>query len=157
MAKEPNIAKRLLEVIPHSMTRIRAEVRSCIPGRLSVPDFRILGSIYLGRNLIGDIARHHGVSQPSLSRSVGGLIQSGLVERVKKSADRRQVPLKLTKKGEALFLEVTEAAELHLLRRISLLDTQSCKRLSDGLDQLEKLFMIHHRNHSRTVIKKSTR
>ena len=144
MYDELTIAKRLLEAIPQSMARIRAEMRSCIPRELTVPDFRILGSIVRGKNLVGDIARYHGVSQPAMSRSVDGLVQSGLIERSKKSPDRRQSPLKLTPKGAALFRRVTKAAERRLSKKVSGLDDKKREALLYGLAQLENIFLPEH-------------
>ncbi|MCL5277468.1 MAG: MarR family transcriptional regulator [Deltaproteobacteria bacterium] len=144
MYDELTIAKRLLETIPQSMARIRAEIRSCIPRELTVPDFRILGSIVRGKNLVGDIAWHHGVSEPSMSRSIDGLVQSGLVERSKESPDRRQSPLKLTPKGAALFRRVTKAAERRLSKKVSGLDGKRREALLRGMAQLEKIFLPEH-------------
>ncbi len=132
--------KRLLEVIPQSMARIRTEIRSCIPGNLSVPDFRILGSIMRGRNLVSDIARHHGVSQPSMSRSIEGLVRSGLVERGSGASDRRQAPLRLTNKGAALYRKITAAAEQRLHAQVARLDDKTRRALLDGMAGLEQLF-----------------
>lgn len=153
MRDELTIAKRLLEVIPPSMARIRLEMRSCIPRELSVPDFRILASIVRGKNLVSDIARHHGVSQPSMSRSVDGLVKSGLIERSRESADRRQAPLKLTSKGTTLFRKITIAAEHNLSKKVSLLDYKSRRALLDGMIQLEKLFSLEHKTASEAIKK----
>jgi DNA-binding MarR family transcriptional regulator len=142
--------KRLLEVIPQSMARIRTEIRSCVPANLSVPDFRILGSITRGRNLVSDIARDHGVSQPSMSRSIENLVRSGLVERARGSSDRRQAPLRLTRAGEALFRKITAAAEQLLRARVSRLDEKTRQALLDGMAGLEALFMPDHRKNSGT-------
>jgi DNA-binding MarR family transcriptional regulator len=142
MQNEAKIAKRLLEIIPLSMARVRAEMRSCIPGDLSVPHFRILGSIIRGRTLINEIAQHHGVSQPSMSRSVETLVRRGLIERSHDAADRRQFPLRLTKMGIALFNKIKTAAENRLSKKVSMLDSKSRKALLQGLNELEGLFSI---------------
>ena len=136
-------AKRLLEIIPLSMSRVRAEMRSCIPGDLSVPHFRILGSIVRGKTLANEIAQHHGVSQPSMSRSVNSLVRRGLIERSRKSADRRQTPLRLTKKGAALFRKIKTATENRLSQKVLTMDSKSRNALLQGLAELEKLFSIN--------------
>lgn len=140
MQNETTIAKRLLEVIPSSMSRVRAEIRSCVPRELSVPHFRILGSIMRGRTLISEIARHHGVSQPSMSRSVDALVKRGFIERIPGARDRRQAPLRLTKKGVVIFNKITRAAEIKLSHKVSRLNTKSHEALLQGLIELERLF-----------------
>ncbi len=143
MHNELKTAKRLLEIIPLSMARVRAEMRSCIPANLSVPHFRILGSIMRGKTLVNEIAQHHGVSQPSMSRSVDSLVKRGLIERSHESEDRRQTPLRLTKKGSGLFRKIKTATERRLSRRILILDSKSRNALLQGLDELEKLFSMN--------------
>ncbi len=137
-----SIAKRLLEVVPQSMARIRTEMRTCIPRGMTVPDFRILGSIARGKTLVSDIARHHGVSQPSMSRSVDGLVRSGFVERGRESSDRRQAPLRLTPKGLALYRKVARSAARRLGESISGLDHDGRAALLRGMTELEKLFSL---------------
>ena len=143
MQNELRIAKRLLETIPLSMARLRMEMRSSVPPDLSVPHFRILGSVIRGKTLVNEIAQHHGVSQPSMSRSVNSLVKRGLIERSRKSADRRQTPLRLTKKGTALFRKIKMATENRLSQKVMTMDSKSRNALLQGLAELEKLFSIN--------------
>ena len=142
MQNELRIAKRLLETIPLLMARLRTEMRSSVPSDLSVPHFRILGSIMRGKTLINEIAQYHGVSQPSMSRSVNSLVKRGFILRGHEAADRRQSPLVLTKKGRKLFHKIKAAAENRLSKKISLLDSRRRNALLQGLDELESLFIV---------------
>jgi DNA-binding MarR family transcriptional regulator len=117
-----------------------------VPDGLSIPNFRIMRSIVRGRTLVSGIARHHGVSQPSMSRSVDALVKQGFIERSREASDRRQAPLKLTKKGGLLMNKVIRSAENRLSRRIKNLDAASRKGLLTGLDSLEKFFSIQYDN-----------
>ena len=141
MYSDLRIAKRLLEAIPLFMARLRTEMRSSVPSDLSVPHFRILGSIIRGKTLINEIAQYHGVSQPSMSRSVSSLVKRGFIERSHETADRRQSPLRLTKKGLVLFHKIKAATENRLSKKLSLLDAKRRKALLRGLDELESLFL----------------
>lgn len=145
MKNELKTAKRILEVIPLSMARVRTEMRSCIPGDLSVPHFRILSSIVRGKTLVNEIAQHHGVSQPSMSRSIDNLVKRGLIERSHESVDRRQTPLRLTKKGSALFHRIKAATENRLSQKVLTMDSASRNALLQGLDELEKLFLVKNK------------
>lgn len=141
MDSDLRIAKRLLEAIPLFMARLRTEMRSSVPSDLSVPHFRILGSIIRGKTLINEIAQYHGVSQPSMSRSVSSLVKRGFIERSHETADRRQSLLRLTKKGLVLFYKIKAATENRLSKKLSLLDAKRRKALLRGLDELESLFL----------------
>ncbi len=143
MQNELRIAKRLLETIPLSMARLRMEMRSSVPPDLSVPHFRILGSVIRGKTLVNEIAQHHGVSQPSMSRSVNSLVKRGLIERSHTSSDRRQTPLGLTKKGAVLFRKIKTATESRLGQKVLTMDSKSRNALLQGLAELEKLFSIN--------------
>lgn len=144
MKKEPAIAKRLLEVVPLFTSRIRSEIRSCVPGKLSIPHFRIMRSIIRGRTLVSEIAQHHGVSQPSMSRSVDALVRRGFIERSRQESDRRQAPLALTRKGKVLMNKIIKSTESRLSRRIRALSTQRQKMLLSALSSLEDFFSIEY-------------
>jgi DNA-binding MarR family transcriptional regulator len=133
-------AKRLLEVVPALTARIRAEIRSCIPDGFSFQHFRILRSIMHGRNFVGEIAQHQGVSQPSMSRSIDSLVKRGFVERGGRLGDRRKAPLRLTKKGRFIIDKIIKSTESRLGDKISRLDAGDRKMLEQGLFELEKFF-----------------
>lgn len=134
------VAKRVLEVIPLSMARIRTEMRAASPSDLSVPQYRILGSILRGRNLAGEIAKHQGVSQPAMSKMIDSLVEKGLIRRDTQGKDRRRIPLLLTPEGEELFLKIRRTAQQELSRHTGQLNARDRKELLQGLAQLERIF-----------------
>jgi DNA-binding MarR family transcriptional regulator len=134
------LARKILDVIPQSMARIRTEMRAASPADLSVPQYRILGSIYRGRNLAGAIAKHQGVSQPAMSKMIEALVEKSLIRRDTQSKDRRQVPLLLTDEGEALFLKIRRSAQQEIGRRTVKLNARDRKELLQGLRLLESFF-----------------
>ncbi len=135
-----DLAKKILETIPPAMGKIRMEMRAASPADLSHPQYRILGSIYRGRNLAGEIARHQGVSQPAMSKMVDTLVEKGLIRRDTQGKDRRRIPLQLTPEGEALFLRIRRAAIQELSRQTTSLTARDRKELMQGLAVLDKFF-----------------
>jgi len=140
--REMKLAKRVLEVIPPSMAKIRLQMRASSPRDVSVPQFRILGSIFRGRNLIGEMAKHLGVSQPATSKMVDALVEKGFVVRDPRSKDRRQIPLNLTITGNQFYLKIRQLAQVNMSRRIEQMTRAEHLALEKGLDQIEKLFAI---------------
>ncbi len=139
----PNrLAKLILQVVPPSMMRIRSEMRANNPSNLTIPQFRIIANISHGRNTITEIAKHHGVSSPAMSKMVDGLVKKGLIERVESSEDRRQVALRLTTKGQALFKKIRRQTQLRLCTKIEKLSVADRKVLRAGLQQLAKVFRL---------------
>jgi DNA-binding MarR family transcriptional regulator len=130
------------------MARIRTEMRAASPSDLSVPQYRILGSIYRGQNLAGEIAKHQGVSQPAMSKMIEALVEKGWVRRAvaadgspQQGQDRRRVPLQLTHEGETLYTRIRRIAQKELSRKTSQLSAKDRQELLRGLEQLEKVFV----------------
>ncbi len=140
MKSNTDLGKRLLEVIPPLMHQIRIEVRASAKKELTIPQFRILAHIQLGVKHVSQIAELHGVSQPSMSKMVEGLVKRGLIKRAPHSSDRRQIVLELTGKGKALYEKVKIAAQKNLNVNLINLSTNERTKLSQALDLIAKTF-----------------
>src|SRR5665811_1134644 len=93
-------ARQILEAVPMVMAVIRTEIRSHRGSELSVPQFRVL--IFLNRHKgasLSDIAEHLGLTPPSMSKMIDGLLARNMVTRQMHSEDRRCVALALTALG----------------------------------------------------------
>jgi DNA-binding MarR family transcriptional regulator len=105
-------AREVLEVIPSVMRYIRAEVRRHRTHDLSVPQFRALG--FINRNpgtQLSALAEHLGLTPPSASKLVDGLVRRQLVERQPSSTDRRCITLHLTLAGKTLIQASYQASQ----------------------------------------------
>jgi MarR family transcriptional regulator for hemolysin len=97
------VARQILEVIPSAMRLIRMEMRRRRGADLTVPQFRSL--IFLQRNpgsALRQLADHLGLTPPTVSKMIDGLVARSLIERPDSPADRRRVELRLTARGNAL-------------------------------------------------------
>ena len=111
MATTPNVcAQEILEVVPQVMRAIRAELRRHRTADLSVPQFRTLAFIDRNANAsLSDVTEHIGLTLPSISKIVDGLVTRKLVTRQTDPTDRRRMTLALTRSGQTA-LEVSRAA-----------------------------------------------
>ena len=103
-------AREVLEVVPQVMRAIRAELRRHRTADLSVPQFRTLN--FIGRKpeaSLSEAAGYIGLTLPSMSKIVDGLVTRKLVARQTDPADRRRMTLVLTKSGQTA-LEASRAA-----------------------------------------------
>jgi DNA-binding MarR family transcriptional regulator len=146
---EPNeIAKKLMDIIPPSMGWIRTEMRSAMDSmskeEVTVPQFRILASIFRGRNVACDIAKHQGISQAAMSKMIDNLVAKGFVDREPNENDRRHFHLVLTSAGDSFFKKARKSAQAHLKEQISHLEEADRRDLEKGLIALEKLFQSAH-------------
>ena len=143
MAEAIEIAKKLMDIVPPAMHWIREEMRSESSNsedELSVPQFRIMASIYRGRNVASEIAKHHGISQAAMSKMIDSLVARKFVEREANENDRRHFHLNLTVEGRSFFQKTKSFAQSNLEKQITCLNKNERESLSDGLLVLEKLF-----------------
>ena len=133
-------AAAILETVPLVMREIRRQMRSQMGPEISVPLFRIMG--YLSRHpgaSLTDVADHMGLTPPSVSKMVDGLVERGLVLRVAATEDRRRIELALTPAGSDLL----GAAYTHTKKQISkMLEALESEELLQLIECLNKLHSI---------------
>ena len=104
-------AREILDVTPNIIQAIRVQMRAQHHHDLSVPQFRTLA--FLSRHpgsSLSAVAEHIGLTLPTMSVLIEGLVQRGLVDRVADVRDRRRVLLTLTPEGKLLHAQALDAA-----------------------------------------------
>ena len=102
--KPDEVAQVVLEVVPQVMQHLRAEMRRRRGPEISVLQLRALA--YLRRNpgaTLSSLADHVGLTLPSMSSQVSGLVARNLIDRSVSAADRRFITLRLTELGSSLL------------------------------------------------------
>jgi DNA-binding MarR family transcriptional regulator len=141
------LAREFLEIVPQTMWSIRAEVRNAAKKKkarqaLSVTQVRVLALLHAGRSRTvtnGELAERIGLSAPSMSRLVDGLVRRGFVTRRPQARDRRQVALALSSSGLRYFLAIRKTVEATFSRHFASLDPERAEALSRGLRILAEL------------------
>ncbi len=136
-----NAAHELIEVIPMVMQELRAEVRRQRGSDLSVLQIRVL--VFLNRNPgspLSAVADHVGLTLPSMSSQISGLVARGLIERSVSAADRRYVTLTLTKDGHRVLDSALHSAEASMAEALADLSGGERRLLLDALHLLRRLF-----------------
>jgi DNA-binding MarR family transcriptional regulator len=106
-------AARLLTALAPRLNRaMRGQVRP--KAGLSMPQFILLRALRHGPLPAGQLAQRFGVSRPTITRTVDGLVKKGLVERHIEPADRRVAMIALTAAGQLLHESTEQAAEEYL-------------------------------------------
>lgn len=134
-------AHEVLEMTPLIMRAIRAEMRRQRGLDLSVPQFRTLAylSYYQGASL-SDAAEFIGLTLPSMSKLVDGLVARQLVTRELAASDRRRVTLALTPAGQATFQATRAATQAFLARRLAELPAEERAVVTQAMQILRPLF-----------------
>jgi len=135
------LARQILDVVPLVMRAIRKEMRSHRASDLSIVQFRSLAHIsHFPGSSLSDLADHLGLTPPSTSSLVDGLVERGLVSRRERETDRRRVSLSLTESGQALFDQARSGAQQRFSELFAGLSPEECAQLTAALNSLEKIF-----------------
>jgi DNA-binding MarR family transcriptional regulator len=101
---------------------------------VSFPQIHAMRYIWLHKNvLMGDLAEGLAISYPSATNMVKRLEKQGLVERVINPSDRREVQVKLTKRGVELTEQMEQERIARLQRFLSCMEESDRQALLHGL------------------------
>lgn len=134
-------ARELMEATPQLMQFLREEMRAGRNPDLTVPQFRCL--VWLSRHPgcgLGEAAEGVGLSDPSMSKLVDGLVRRGLATRAPGQEDRRRVALDLTAAGAGLLAECRAGAAQAFARRLAGLPAAELAQVAATLRTLRALF-----------------
>ncbi len=134
-------AQAILEVVPTITQAIRVEMRAHRQLDLSVPQFRTLA--FLKRNpgsSLSAAAEFIGLTLPTMSVLVEGLVQRGLVQRTPDLRDRRRVHLSLTVEGLSLHAGAVAGAETGLVELLAPLSMADRDAIVHALALLQPVF-----------------
>jgi DNA-binding MarR family transcriptional regulator len=138
MKKYSDLAKQCFDLAPQLIRLTKTEIQTVASGKLTHPQYRILANIRRGLNTVGEIAKNHGVAQPTMSKMVEGLVSKGIVQRVSSASDRRQIILELTREGQELFTQTRKSAEVNLSKKLKKINVKELQKLEQAFIYLEK-------------------
>lgn len=134
-------ARAVLEVVPLVMRNVRSEMQRNQTLELSVPQFRTLK--YLDRHpgaSLSNVTEHIGLTLPSMSKLIDGLVTRGLVTRKTHAGDRRRVTLALTPEGRALLRSAYACAQVALAQKLETLSPNDRAAVTRAMRILHPLF-----------------
>ena len=135
-------ARELMDTAPKIMQSIRIEMRRGRGADLSIPQFRTLRFIQRSPNSsLSDLANHLGLTLPSVSKLVDGLVKQELVSRQESAADRRYITLMLTQNGESIVDSARASAQANLAEILSCLSNDELKTIHQAMEMLFPLFV----------------
>jgi len=96
-----------------------------------------LRQIARGPSTMSELARHKGVSLPTISKSVDMLVRRGWVERFVDDTDRRQTLVRLTASGRRVLAETRRRIELRLEDKLATLTPDQRERAAASLQTVK--------------------
>lgn len=141
------VADEILDIVPTIMRVIRAEMQNQRSEDLTVPQFRTL--LFISRkpgSSLLTVANHLGLTPPTVSKMVEGLVLKQLIMREISSKDRRKVTMKLTCQGELVLEKVRYGTQIRLSEILSPLTQEEGEMLLQSLHFLRPLFISGNDN-----------
>jgi len=135
MAKSDATARDLLKVTLLLMRRLGARLRQ---GEKPIEPAHvgILMRLELGPCSLSELAAHQVVRLPTMSKSVGLLVERGWVQRRIPENNRRQTMVSLTAEGRRVLETMHRRAERHVTEILSSLAAAERKHVQTGLEIL---------------------
>ena len=134
-------AREVLDVVPLAARVIRKQLREHGTQFLSVPQFRTL--LFISRNKgasLSEVADHIGLTLPSMSTLIDGLVTRNFVIRRTHQDDRRRMDLTLTERGETTLQSARKATEEYLKGRLSRLSEAERGTVVRGMRITRRVF-----------------
>jgi DNA-binding MarR family transcriptional regulator len=137
---DDQLAEQMLQVVPLIMAAIRAEVRRHREDDLSLAQYRVLVFLRDKRDVsLSAVAEHIGLSLPSMSKMVDGLVARGFVSRTEAQGDRRRLALCLTDAGVVTVEGALAATQAALAQTAAGMDAAQRERAFEGLEALRSM------------------
>jgi len=133
-------AREVLDAVPPVVWFLRREFRAFRKG-LSLTQVRTMSLIQRqpAANL-SVVAEFLGVSLPTASRIVQGLVSAGLLTRRGSTADRRQLALVITPEGDALLQTAWDGTQSRLQEQLQNLNPDQQQALAQAMGVLKEIF-----------------
>jgi DNA-binding MarR family transcriptional regulator len=106
---------------------------------LEIPEWRVIATVGPARSCtaqhIADTTRMH---KTRVSRAIAHLVKRELVERASNADDRREMELRLTAAGRAMYAELVPLALDRERALLSCLNEEEIRAFTEGLERLEE-------------------
>ena len=134
-------AHEILDGVPMVFRVIRAELRKYGAKEMSVPQYRTLAFVYRNEGAsLSEVCDHIGLTLPTMSALVDGLVARGLVNRRTDREDRRRMTLTLTEPGRARLQSARAATMAYLEERLRQLSASDRATITLAMRMLRELF-----------------
>jgi len=135
-------AHELMDTAPQIMQLIRVEMRHGRGSVISIPQFRSLAFVQRHPDSsLSSLAEHLGLTLPSVSKLVDGLVKQKLITRQESMADRRRLTLMLTQIGASIVDSARAGAQTSLAKRLEKLSEVELETVCQAMQILRPIFV----------------
>jgi MarR family transcriptional regulator for hemolysin len=134
-------AQDLMDTAPQVVQAIRVEMRRGRGADISIPQFRTMRFIQsCSDSSPSHLAEHLGLTLPSVSKLVDGLVKQKLVTRKGSPTDRRKSILVLTQTGESIVDSARANARTNLAKKMKQLSESDLQTVLQAMTILRPIF-----------------
>ena len=134
-------ARGVLETVPLVMRVIRGQLRKHGARELSVPQFRTLNFLSGHRGAsLSEVAEHIGLTLPSMSTLIDGLVTRNFAVRRTHADDRRRMTLELTERGQSTLRIARDATQDYLAEQLQSLSSEDRNTVTKSMRILRSTF-----------------
>jgi len=137
-------ALQLGHFVPFRLNRLAAEVSEHLAGvyrerfGLDVPEWRVMATVGPEKGCTAQyIAGSTRMHKTRVSRAIAHLEDRGLMARVARASDRREMELRLTKAGQRMYAELVPLALERERSLLGCMNKEQLRAFVAGLDRLE--------------------
>ena len=135
-------ARELMDTAPQIVQSIRVEMRRGRGSDISIPQFRTLRFIQLNPDSsLSHLAEYLGLTLPSVSKLVDGLVKQKLITRKESTADRRKLILMLTQAGASIVDSARAGAQTNLAKKLGSLSDSELEIVCQAMQVLHPIFV----------------
>jgi len=133
--------RELMDTAPQIIQVIRVEMRRGRGADISIPQFRTMR--FIQRNpdsSLSNLAEHLGLTLPSVSKLIDGLVKQKLVVRQASTTDRRCLILALTQAGASIVNSALASAQSNLAKNLGSLSDADLETIHRAMILLRPIF-----------------
>lgn len=146
-------ARELMETAPQIMQSIRGEMRRGHGSDISIPQFRTLRFVqHNPDSSLSNLAEHLGLTLPSVSKLVDGLVKQKLINRQESTHDRRRLTLVLTQSGESIVNTARAGTQANIAKTLKRLSSAELETIHQAMQLLHPLFASKSRQQTEKEI-----
>jgi DNA-binding MarR family transcriptional regulator len=136
------VAAKVLATLPLLLKEIRANMSVDERAGLTMPQFRCLAALASGPKSNKEIAQIIGCNVATMSRMIQKLVDRGLLEKTTRVADRREVRVRLARKGQTAMANSEEKVRLHLASILTGLNRTEKREIAMAFESLNRLLTL---------------
>ncbi len=115
--------------------------KACCRG-VSLPQCHVLLDIEeKGQATTGQLAKSLSLDKSTLSRTIDGLVGSGLIKRLSNPSDRRYIPIVLTEQGRATCDTINRASDDYYTRALEKIPMKKTEQVIKNFEFLVQAFL----------------